>query len=385
MTSSQPYRLVILGGGVNGLCAAFHAVQRGIGPVALIDQYKLGHDQGSSHGHSRITRSAYVNEDYVNLMQVAHLEAWPELEQRLGSQLVYPTEGCFFGPAGGKYERYARAVTNVGIDCVETSVEEARRKYPQFRFSDTPGVILDRTAGLVAAQETIVGLAGYAAEHIDVIEETSVTGIDLSCSPIELATASSTLTTESLVVAAGPWVRRLIPELQDTVTVARQTVLFLRLDTTREAHGLGACPVWGYLGGDSDFSYYGLPEFGQPGIKMARHIVSGRDDDPDDPVDPTSAEIKDSTAFAGECFAARLIEVLSVEKCHYTNTGDEDFIIDHHPANPACVIGSGFSGHGFKLGPVTGRALVDLAIDGEPSNGAFTKARDRFKLKKDKP
>ena len=79
MTSSQPYRLVILGGGVNGLCAAFHAVQRGIGPVALIDQYKLGHDRGSSHGHSRITRSAYVNEDYVNLMQVAHLEAWPEL------------------------------------------------------------------------------------------------------------------------------------------------------------------------------------------------------------------------------------------------------------------------------------------------------------------
>ena len=380
MNTKQEYRLLIIGGGINGLCAAFHAIKRGVKSVALIDRFNLGHSNGSSHGHSRITRSVYVDEDYVRLMQVAHNQAWPELEQQLGTQLIYPSEGCFFGPPGSKIESYARAVTNVGIDCVEISAREARHLYPQFRFDNTQGVILDRTAGLVAAEKTISGLTRYAAEHIDVIERTRVSHLDLGASPILVTTEAGTLSAEAVIVTTGPWARQLVPALRSRVTVARQTVSYVRLDTSPEAHTLGKFPVWGYLGGEGSLGYYGLPEFGRPGIKVARHVIRGRDDNPDDPEEPTTGEMDELKAFIADCFAPSLSEILDTETCHYTNTENEDYLIDQHPENPSCVIGSGFSGHGFKLGPVTGRALVDLAIDGIPSCETFRAVRDRFRL-----
>ena len=50
------------------------------------------------------------------------------------------------------------------------------------------------------------------------------------------------------------------------------------------------------------------------------------------------------------------------EPCMYTWTTDGDFIID--TLAPDVHVGAGFSGHGFKLGPVVGLALADLAMGG---------------------
>lgn len=373
------YRLAIIGGGINGLCAAFSAIEKGVESVVLVDRFDIGHHYGSSHGHSRITRSAYVDEDYVSLMQVAHKEAWPLLERRLATQLIYPTEGCFFGPPGSKYDRYASAVQRVGVDCAEISVEDARKRYPQFRFDNTPGVILDRTAGLVAANSAITKLRAYADERIDLLEGLRVDSIELGTAPIAIRTDTGVLHAESVIVTAGPWARSLIPGLNPHVTVARQTVGYVRLDTTAEQHQIGRFPVWGDLGGKDSIGYYGLPEFGQPGIKVARHITRGCDDDPDHPDTPTDAEVEDLKRFIDGCFTPALAEILALETCHYTNTDDEDYIIEAHPDNPNCVVGSGFSGHGFKLGPVTGRALADLALDGKPSCDTFARVQDRFR------
>lgn len=41
-------------------------------------------------------------------------------------------------------------------------------------------------------------------------------------------------------------------------------------------------------------------------------------------------------------------------------TPDSHFILDKHPTIKNCVIGAGFSGHGFKMAPVTGELLTRL-------------------------
>ncbi|HEV2460416.1 MAG TPA: FAD-dependent oxidoreductase, partial [Ktedonobacterales bacterium] len=51
-----------------------------------------------------------------------------------------------------------------------------------------------------------------------------------------------------------------------------------------------------------------------------------------------------------------------VDRCMYDVTPDEDFIIDTHPAGAGVVIGTGFSGHGFKFGALIGEALAALAL-----------------------
>jgi len=46
-------------------------------------------------------------------------------------------------------------------------------------------------------------------------------------------------------------------------------------------------------------------------------------------------------------------------------TPDSHFILDKHPTLKNCVIGAGFSGHGFKMAPVTGEILTRLLLNEE--------------------
>src|SRR5439155_21820702 len=49
--------------------------------------------------------------------------------------------------------------------------------------------------------------------------------------------------------------------------------------------------------------------------------------------------------------------------CMYTNTPDEDFIIDYHPLHKNIIIASPCSGHGFKFSSATGKLLCDMALE----------------------
>eukprot|EP00586_Coscinodiscus_wailesii_P022603 CAMPEP_0172520536 /NCGR_PEP_ID=MMETSP1066-20121228/292064_1 /TAXON_ID=671091 /ORGANISM="Coscinodiscus wailesii, Strain CCMP2513" /LENGTH=69 /DNA_ID=CAMNT_0013303317 /DNA_START=622 /DNA_END=831 /DNA_ORIENTATION=+ len=42
-------------------------------------------------------------------------------------------------------------------------------------------------------------------------------------------------------------------------------------------------------------------------------------------------------------------------------TPDSHFIVDYLPGSSEIVLGAGFSGHGFKLSPVVGKALFELS------------------------
>ena len=55
--------------------------------------------------------------------------------------------------------------------------------------------------------------------------------------------------------------------------------------------------------------------------------------------------------------------VVSVEEsCMYTMLPDENPVIDFVPGTENIIIAVGFSGTGFKLGPVTGNMIADLAM-----------------------
>jgi sarcosine oxidase len=51
-------------------------------------------------------------------------------------------------------------------------------------------------------------------------------------------------------------------------------------------------------------------------------------------------------------------ETLGMETCLYTNTSDEEFVLERHGR---VVVGSACSGHGFKFAPIVGRTLAALA------------------------
>jgi sarcosine oxidase / L-pipecolate oxidase len=64
------------------------------------------------------------------------------------------------------------------------------------------------------------------------------------------------------------------------------------------------------------------------------------------------------------------------ETCLYTMTKDHHFIIDLAPGSRRIVIGAGFSGHGFKMAPLVGSLLADIAMEGRVETVADTRGVD---------
>lgn len=379
MSRPAAFRVAVIGGGVNGLATAWHLGTRDEKHVALIERYRVGHDRGSSHGAGRITRSSYGDALYVRLMREANTEAWPRLERDADEPLIQRCDGAFFGPPGGEFESYARAVIEGGADVERLDPSEGRRRFPAFAFPDAAGVLHDRTAGVIAAERTLRAFARRAIVHgVHVLDDTQVLALELDRDPIAVVTNRGTVLAERVIVTAGAWVRALLPSLAHRFTVCRQHVAYFRLDAPPEAVRPGAFPVWVYLGETPPSLHYGLPEFGVPGVKAARHGTSGTSDDPDGPRDPDPRTLAEVEAFLRRQLAVRIEERVHAETCLYTNTADEDFVLGPLADDPRVVVGSACSGHGFKFAPLTGRILAELALDGRTRVAEFERARARF-------
>jgi len=369
---------LVVGGGVTGLATAWQLARRGVPRVALVERFRLHHDRGSSHGPGRITRSTYSDERYVRLVRVAHAEEWPRLEAESGMRLIHRCDGIFFGPPEGDIERWSAAVTDAGATGVERlEPAAARRRFPAFAFPDAAFVLHDTTGGVIAAADALLALDRRCrVEGVHVLEQTRVLGIDPAAEPVVVDTDRGRLLAERVVIAAGAWVATLVPALRAHVRVSRQHVGYF--DTPGVRCTPETFPVWVFLGDEASGLYYGLPEFGRPGIKAALHGVSAGDDDPEQQPGPDPAAIAHVRAFLARQLTVAVGEVLHAENCLYTNTPDEHFVIGPLPGHPNVVVGSACSGHGFKFGPLTGRLLAELAMEGRTSVPEFERVREGF-------
>ena len=382
--NGDTFDALVIGGGINGLSALYHLKRLGAERVGLVERFSIGHDRGSSHGPARVTRSAYIAPEYVRLMQWVHAEEWPRIEKAVGKQLVYSNPGIYTGLPCERLDRYINAVQQEGVDVQLISSGEARGLFPQFTFDNAESVLLDKTGGFVSAKEAVDSLAALARENgVSIHENTIVYGIDPASDPVRVETSAGTLQAERLIVAAGAWARELLPFLKPRLTISRQTVGYFTPAHEPEAYRPGRFPVWVYMEQEENDLFYGMPEFGRAGVKVARHMRIGVDDDPNEEPDAIDQDkIDDVKRFMAGFFTASGWTLADAEHCLYTNAPNEDFIIDLHPENPRIAFGAGFSGHGFKFAPLTGRLLAELAWEGKISIPEAEMARRLFSLKK---
>ena len=373
----ESFGALVVGGGVHGLACAWQLARRGVERVALVERFRLHHDRGSSHGYGRITRTTYSDERYVRLTRVAHAEDWPRLERESERTLIHRCDGIFFGPPEGDLERWAAAVAASGAPGVERlEVGEARRRFPAFAFPDAGLVLHDTTGGVVAAADTLLALDRRCrVEGVHVLEETRVRAIDPASDPVVVDTDRGRLLAERVVVTAGAWVSELLPALRGAVSVSRQHVGYFDAGPAGE---IGRFPVWVYVGDEARGLYYGLPAFGRPGIKAALHGVSAGSDDPENHPGPDASAIARVREFLTSQLAIDVGETLHAETCLYTNTPDERFVIGPLPGRPNVVVGSICSGHGFKFGPLMGRILAGLVMEGASGVPEFDRQREAF-------
>jgi monomeric sarcosine oxidase len=363
------WEAVVVGGGVHGLAAAFHLQRLGARRLLVLERFAIGHGRGSSHGRSRITRSTYGAAVFSDLVRLARAEEWPRLERACGRRLVVDREGCFFGPRGGQIEEYARVLDDARGDVDDLAIADARRLFPMFRFDAGDRVLRDRTGGIVLAADAVEGLARCVRAAGGEIRE----GVDVRSvhpgDPIAIDAGGERIEAERAVVAAGPWSARLLPWLRPRLTPLSQTVGYF------DVAGAADFPVWAHLGLAT--FHYGLPDGARPLLKAARHIVEGPPDDPEVEATPDPAALSELDAFLAERIVATCRRI-DAETCFYTATATEDYVLDVHPECRRIAIGAGFSGHGFKLAPLSGRILAELALRGTTTVAPFEKERARF-------
>src|SRR5881628_2930049 len=95
------FDVVVVGLGATGAAALHRLARRGV-RVLGVEQLVPGHDQGSSHGESRIIRLGYFEHpSYVPLLRRTYA-LWRELEAALGTKLLHITGIAEIGPPDGE-------------------------------------------------------------------------------------------------------------------------------------------------------------------------------------------------------------------------------------------------------------------------------------------
>jgi sarcosine oxidase len=358
---------VVIGAGAMGSAAAYHLARRGE-PVLLIEQFSLGHDRGSSHGAARITRHSYADPCYARLMPAAFRE-WRALEADAGQPLYIRTGGVSLCPAGVDYvAQVAANLEELGVPHRRMSGSTWNQANAVFAVPATHEVVFEPDAGVIAAARAValqVELArAHGGDRAKVFSSTPVCRVDLTGTKPVILTESLMITAERLIVTAGAWVKRLFPELPVPLRVTRQQVLYFR-PAVHVPFRIGRFPVFIFKGAEEENAFYGMPLFMGLGVKVARHF--GPEIDPDVPDQVVDEEYPDIVRRFLHDHIPSLADapVDFTETCLYTVAPNDDFLVDWLPGRSDVLIASPCSGHGFKFSCLIGRALADLASEGE--------------------
>ena len=361
---SDRYDAIVVGVGGMGSAATYHIAARGLDVLGL-ERYDVPHDVGSSHGVTRIIRKAqYEHPAYVPLVRRAY-DLWRDLEERAGRDLLRVTGGIDAGPPESTvFEGSLRSCEEHGIDHEVLSASEVNERFPGYDLPDDHRAVYQPDGGFLVPEQCIVAHVEAAqAEGADVRAREAVADFEpLSDGGVRVTTGKGTYEADRLVVTAGAWAPKLVPELRDLAVPERQVLAWLQ-PTAPESFDAENFPVFVHAADDGH--YYGFPRHDVPGFKFGKFNHLGETVDPDAmDREPRPEDERLLRAYAERYFPDGAGSTMKLATCMFTNTPDEHFVIDRLPDRPQITVGAGFSGHGFKFASVVGEVLADLSVDG---------------------
>ncbi len=364
-------RVAVVGCGAMGAATGWRLQKRGA-EVVCFDRYSPPHDLGSTHGESRVTRTAYFEGPwYVPLLQET-FGMWRELEAESKQQLLTLTGLLMIGaPDSEAIVASQAAAKEHGLEIKVLDASELRRRYPGHIVGDGEVAVLDPQAGFLRAEAAVSAMT----RELNVRRNTQVTRVEPRSGGVEVATAQGSEMFDAAVIATGPWMSELVPFLP--LKVERQVLVWLAIQSGADEFNPDRFPVW-IREGTPQGDVYGLPTLDGRTIKLARHHGG-------ETVDPatvrraaTDADLDPLRLFVTKYLRGVTRHVTRSAVCLYTNTPDQHFAIGLHPESERVVILSACSGHGFKFSPVVGDIAADLVLEGGTRRDISRLALQRF-------
>lgn len=162
--SGSHFDVIVIGVGAMGAATCWQLARRGV-RVLGIEQNGVPNTLGSSHGYTRMTRSAYCEHpDYVPLVRRAN-ELWRELEAQSGQSILHLCGALYMGApgspliVGSKLAADLHAVSHEMLDR-----DQLGSRFPQFHVPDDFVAMLELEAGVFAprACDCNVGRSSHA-------------------------------------------------------------------------------------------------------------------------------------------------------------------------------------------------------------------------------
>lgn len=327
--------VVVVGAGVTGLATARALAQAGR-DVVILEQYRPGHDRGSSHGGSRIVRISYPEARWVRLAQESY-PLWRELEAEAGMQLLelYGTLDL------GDWRPNREALTACRAPSEVLDRGEVERR---FRIRLEPGeqALFQADGGIAYADRALEALAASAAQAGAELRE----GVRADVEEGNDTVVAAGIRARVAIVTAGSWAPKLFAV---DATPTRETVSYFAhtepvpsiIDTT--------------AGGEPGYALTAPVGMLKAGLHQTGPTI-----DPDEPGGPDAVLAERTAAWISRRFGD-LGAQSGLETCLYTLRENDEFLLERRGR---VVIGSACSGHGFKFAPAVGELLADRAEAG---------------------
>ncbi|XP_033627149.1 peroxisomal sarcosine oxidase-like isoform X1 [Asterias rubens] len=358
------YDCIVIGAGIEGSATCYQLTKKGV-KTLLIEQFKLGHDRGSSHGQSRITRHAYLQKHYAMMMPEC-FETWARLEQEVGTKL-YRNVGLLSvnGPPYKDYNHRGGNLQDMNKPIELLTARQVCQRWPGFSFQPEMKAFVDPSGGVLYADRCLKALQTMVVKQGAIIREEEKVLQIIPGKHVTIITDRGRYTAKSVVLTPGSWASQLLRPLglYPPLKLTRIKVCYW---SEKQPGMLSNYPCFYFLSGK--FEIYGLPTSAEyPGLfKVCNH--RGQDfTDPEETRTDYTEDIDQLKEFIKTHVPGLVPEPAIIENCIYTSTPNEEIILDRHPDHPNIIVGCGFSGHGFKLAPVVGKILSELATGEKPS------------------
>lgn len=385
MTSERTFAVV--GAGIFGVTAALALRQRGP-RVLLFDPGPLPHPLAESTDLSKVLRLEYGgDEEYMALM-----------EQALAGWRRWSSDG---GPCRGLFHEVGLLVLRrepLGREpgCFENQSFQLLRRRGHHPERLDPAALRARFPAWAAAAERYPdgfyhaqgGFAESGKVVAALLEEARRSGVEVRAgervlellegpgggSVVGVRTAAGARAADHVVVAAGAWSSKLLPEFAGELRPIAQPVFHLRPADPRP-YAAARFPV--FCADITRLGYYGFPATPDGIVKIAHH-GAGRQMDADDPQRTASPEQEERLRefLRGSLPGLLAAPIVSTRLCLYCDTWDGDFLIDRHPGRAGLTVAAGGSGHAFKFAPLLGALIAGAALDEE---GGAPRSRFRWR------
>src|SRR6185436_7196331 len=154
-----------------------------------------------------------------------------------------------------------------------------RAAYPALRVPDDAIAVREPRAGVLFPEACIAAQLERARRHgAEIRGDEPALAWAADGAGVEVRTARGRWRAATLVLAAGAWLGRLVPELDLPLTVTRQALFWFTPRAHPERFSPERFPIFIWEDEPGRF-LYGFPDLGD-GVKLARHM-EGEPTDPD--------------------------------------------------------------------------------------------------------